>query len=916
MVFQSSDSAIKALNLSGSVERDGMVVPVDLDTRFVILYGKGVDDTHLDAEGHEHPIQRLLQACLSQRGFERIVFFSPHRSIHFLDDRSSQMSSFQPASPAQNLNRDPVKAEVAGSNPSRRGLSQAGRQIEGGVMAFLAGGPLGNVQLLEDSQNSPGLAESRAGYSTRGAAANPYQAVDVLQDPEMASTGMGDAHAVRFLDSLMKEANGPQTAVILEQAETLFRYHEDPRTLGGLIGDWARLPAANPNLCYLLFSVDGYDALCHVADTIPAPELRQYITRQKNEGRKLYHLVQMPGPGPRELARLVKGFQPKLEVDEAHLPRLLRDLAAEDLLAAQWLRRLQALHRLDRKTIRERGWLSASQAGEKPARQKLAELVGLQTVKDKLRELGSFAWLSQSNQSPGESSDPPSLHMIFTGNPGTGKTTAARLMGEMLYEMGLLRRGHLVEARAADLVAEHVGGTALKTNALVQQALDGVLFIDEAYALAEEDRGGYGQEAIETLLARMENERGRLVVIAAGYPGKMQKFLDSNPGLRRRFPRDHILDFADYNQEELEQILRKMLVKNHIPYPQAVMEKLGEVVAGLYDGRDEHFGNAGEMRSLAEGLARRRADRIVRNHLDKNSPLAEEDLPSEYTPYLAPPAPDLDSLFKELDDLVGLVPVKDALRRIVRVIQLEQSRQVLNQTGAVKELRMPHMLFTGNPGTGKTTVARLVGKFCQSLGLLRKGHCVEVSRADLVAGYLGQTALKTNERIREALDGVLFIDEAYSLVRGSDQDYGQEAIDTLVKGMEDHRKRLVVICAGYPMEMEFFIQSNPGLRSRFHRLIEFSDFSTEELWQIFTHLVVEEGYRWEEGVQEALEAYFEDRRIRDGRGFGNARLVGELIIEMKASLAERAAQAGLEQVDLNTFLPTDVPGNREVLTLP
>ncbi len=907
---------MKAQDLPGSVERDGMVVPVDLDTRFVILYGKGVDDTHLDAEGQEHPINRLLHACLSQRGFERIVFFSPHGSIHYLDDRSTQLASFQPTSASQNGKRSPVKAEAVGSNPSRRGLRQAGAQIEAGVMTFLAGGPLGNVQLLAETQSPHHLADSQAGYQNPVAASTAHQPVDVLQNPEMASVGMGDAHAVRFLDSLMKETNGPRTAVILEQAETIFRYHEDPRTLGGLIGDWARLPAANSNLCYLLFSVDGYDALCQAADSIPAPELRQFITRQKNEGRKLYHLVQLPGPGPRELARLVNALRPKLEVDEAHLPRLLRDLAAEDLLAAQWLRRLQTLQRLDRKSIRERGWISASKAGDRPAAQRLAELVGLQTVKDKLRELGSFAWLHYSNQGPDGVGDPPSLHMIFTGNPGTGKTTAARLMGEMLYEMGLLRRGHLVEARAADLVAEHVGGTALKTNALIQQALDGVLFIDEAYALAEEERGGYGQEAIETLLARMENERGRLVVIAAGYPGKMQKFLDSNPGLRRRFPRDHILDFPDYSQEELEQVLLGMLAKKRLQCPGAVLNKLKDVVAGLYDGRDEHFGNAGEMRSLAEGLARRRADRIVRNRLDKNAPLDEADLPAEYRPYLSPPPPDLDRLFEELDDLVGLMPVKDALRRIVRVIQLEQDRQVLNGSNTVSALRMPHMLFTGNPGTGKTTVARLVGRFCQSLGLLRKGHCVEVGRADLVAGYLGQTALKTSERIREALDGVLFIDEAYSLVRGSDQDYGQEAIDTLVKAMEDHRKRLVVICAGYPTEMEYFIQSNPGLRSRFNRSIEFSDFTSAELWQIFTRLAEAEGYRWEEGVQEGLEAYFKARRLQDGRGFGNARLVGELLLDMKASLAERASQAGTEKVDLNTFIPADVPGAREVQLLP
>ena len=653
--------------------------------------------------------------------------------------------------------------------------------------------------------------------------------------------------------------------------------------------------------------MDTYDALYQAAEQIPSPELRQFITRQRLEGRRLFHLVQLGGPGPREVARLVNSLRPPLQVDEAHLRRLVQDLAAEDISAAQWLRRLRSLKRLDRASLRAHGWLSSSTSGDLPARQRLGELVGLQPVKEKLRELAAFAWLHYSRKSVAEQADPPSLHMIFTGNPGTGKTTAARLMGEMLHEAGLLRRGHLVEARAADLVAEHVGGTALKTNALVQQALDGVLFIDEAYALAEEERGGYGKEAIETLLARMENERGRLVVIAAGYPARMHKFLDSNPGLRRRFPKDHILHFPDFSQAELERILKSALQKRHIKYPEPVFARLRQVVAGLYNARDEQFGNAGEMRSLADGLARRRADRIVRNRLDTRAELAEEDLPPEYAAYLPPPPPDIDSLFAELDQLVGLRAVKHALRRMVRILQLEQKRQAAAEAGSPVVLQMPHMIFTGNPGTGKTTVARLVGKFCQSLGLLRKGHCIEVSRADLVAGYLGQTALKTTERIRAALDGVLFIDEAYALVRGTEQDYGQEVIDTLVKAMEDHRGRLVVICAGYPQEMDAFIESNPGLRSRFSRSIEFPDYSLDELWTIFRRLAGREGYRCAEGVRPVFQACLSARRISEGRNFGNARLAGEVLMEMKGALAERVTHAEGDEVDLNTFLPEDVP---------
>ncbi len=492
--------------------------------------------------------------------------------------------------------------------------------------------------------------------------------------------------------------------------------------------------------------------------------------------------------------------------------------------------------------------------------------------------------------------------MIFSGNPGTGKSSMARLVGEVFHEIGLLRSGHLVEARAADLISGYVGQTSERTDRLIDQAIDGVLFIDEAYMLSEPGRGGYGQEALDTLLSRMENDRERMVVIAAGYPEKMRRFLQSNPGLTRRFPSENIYEFPDYSPNELWQILWRQLDERCIPTGADMQSTLQALIAGLHAGRDETFGNAGEMRNLCDALDRRRAARIQAEELDISVEVTLEDIPEKYHAYLPPDVPNLDELMAELNRLVGLQVVKQSVRRLVNRLQLERLRAQHNPAFQPAPAQR-HLVFLGNSGTGKTTVARLIGRIYASLGILRKGHVVEVSRADLVAGYVGQTALKTAERIKAALDGVLFIDEAYSLAYGGPNDYGQEAVDTLVKAMEDYRDRLVVIAAGYPAEMQDLLDSNPGLKSRFGKPVEFQDYSCDELGGILLGLAEAEHFILPEPVLERAQQVLAAARQREQGQFGNGRAVHALFQEMKDRLAERVINGGDEDID--TFLAED-----------
>ena len=261
----------------------------------------------------------------------------------------------------------------------------------------------------------------------------------------------------------------------------------------------------------------------------------------------------------------------------------------------------------------------------------------------------------------------------------------------------------------------------------------------------------------------------------------------------------------------------------------------------------------------------------------------------------------VEEIRKELNDLVGLAPVKEYVFGLADNIQVQQRRAAAGLKTASLSM---HMIFTGNPGTGKTTIARLVAKYLKAIGALRGGQLVEVSRGDLVGRYTGHTAPLTNSVIQSALGGVLFIDEAYSLYRGEQDSFGLEAIDTLVKGMEDHRDELVVILAGYTREMETFLTANSGLASRFPNRIEFPDYTADELLDITNVLARGKGYRLAESCTEPLRGYYERRQAEDARTAGNGRLARNTLEKAIFNQSRRLVAEPAAELDL--ILPSDL----------
>ncbi len=269
------------------------------------------------------------------------------------------------------------------------------------------------------------------------------------------------------------------------------------------------------------------------------------------------------------------------------------------------------------------------------------------------------------------------------------------------------------------------------------------------------------------------------------------------------------------------------------------------------------------------------------------------------------PEPRKATSARVLDKLVGLGSVKDEIKKLTNFIRIQQVRA--NQGLKTSPISY-HCVFTGNPGTGKTTVARIIASIYKDLGVLSKGHLVETDRSGLVAEYVGQTAVKTNKIIDSALGGVLFIDEAYSLVQGSENDFGLEAISTLLKRMEDDRHRLVVILAGYGEEMKQFIDANPGLQSRFNRYIHFEDYSASELLSIFEGMVVRSDYKLSPAAKEQLLGVIEKAVAGKDRNFGNARFVRNLFEKTLENQASRLApQEVLTTELLQEIASEDIP---------
>jgi SpoVK/Ycf46/Vps4 family AAA+-type ATPase len=839
----------------------------------LLVYGPGTDDAFVSGSRRIYGIEEALWETLREVGFTRIGFYSLSRKLYFRDDESLQVS--RPARPF---------THHSAISPARR--SSVPRRMRVGFS-----GPLGEILIDEfDSRPDP---------------LDPGSASEWSEDPGTFRR-LSDPHSVQMINVLMRDKE-IRTALVFIDAEETLKHLNEVRGLASFFAEQVSYRQNEPHICVLVFRQATLSGVIDFLDGLGmVPALTAYARRQL---RRQNRLGSIGLPEDAELTRLIRAVQDRdgLEIaDPSSLPATVRAMSAESDEARRWEARLRLLAGeavpLNTTALWGHGWIGSAPGESNGAWERLERMPGLTEVKRHLATLRARMEADALLRAEGRTQTAfVSHHLVFTGNPGTGKTTVARLLGEMYRDLGVLRRGHVVEVGAADLIAGYVGQTALKTQAAVERALDGVLFIDEAYRLSNQ-QDGFGQEAIDTLLSLMEDERDRLVVIVAGYPAKMEEFLAANPGLRSRFPAANIIEFADYDPPTLLSIALGMIRSHGVAWTAELERDLGSVTAGMYRTRRSGFGNAREMRDISNEILSRWAERTSP---DVHQPVDSADIPDRLRVYLHQTIPDMGDLLGELNSMIGMQPVKETIRTLVSQIRLRQRR------GLGSVVAVPHMLFLGAPGTGKTTVARLMGQIFRSLGLLVRGHVVEVSRSDLIAGYIGQTAIKTREQIEAALDGVLFIDEAYSLSRRRDgSDFGQEAIDTLTQQMENLQGRIAVIAAGYPGPMEEFVAANPGLASRFTVRIDFPNFSGTELLDILRQMAAREGYQLTPGAEEKALVWFEAERAIRPESFGNGRAVRHLFSVMESRLGTRMAdfEDNIDDSELSIFRAEDVPG--------
>ena len=534
---------------------------------------------------------------------------------------------------------------------------------------------------------------------------------------------------------------------------------------------------------------------------------------------------------------------------------------------------------------------------------KLDGLVGLSGVKKEIANLAAFLNLQIAR---GETNTFQGKHYVFTGNPGTGKTTVARIMADIFKTLGVVARGQLVEADRSKLVAGFSGQTAIKTNQLVDQAMGGVLFIDEAYTLKSNDGDSFGAEAIDTLLKRLEDDRGKFICIVAGYTDQMHDFIDTNPGLKSRFTQT--IHFDDYTPDELTEIFLHLASGKNFTVDEETKAAIHRMFEQLYLRRDKNFGNAREARRIFKEAVERQSQRLVKQMTSpdfKESDmfaLTTADLPLSQGETARP----LDVVLNELEEFIGMRSVKDSIRRLAVQSMFMKQRAAMG-AGSVQQMSM-NFVLTGNPGTGKTSIARKMGEILQAMDILPTSRVIEASRATLVGKYMGETPKIVNSMCDKAMGGILFIDEAYTLSDGGDM-YGKEAIDTLMKRMEDDRGKFVVIAAGYKDKMEEFMMMNAGLASRFTHKLHIDDYDPDELLAIYKHMAQKEQYQFTpEAELKALDKIYK-MVLTKTESWGNAREMRNLLDSTIQHLSERVSALPADQVTKETYqiiLPEDI----------
>ena len=549
-------------------------------------------------------------------------------------------------------------------------------------------------------------------------------------------------------------------------------------------------------------------------------------------------------------------------------------------------------------------------SGGEDAYAKLMSMTGLESIKEKIRKVSNLVSFANKRKAAGLPTKMPVLHTSFIGNPGTGKTTVANLIGMIYRDLGLLSTGHVIVEERKTLIGRFWDSESKAVASAIERARGGILLIDEAYNLyVKSDDRDPGRRILDNFLTELSDENNRdWMLILAGYPDKMIEMLDSNQGLKSRLSDPFY--FEDYSEDQLMEIAELYCTNNKFRLTDEARVHLRAVIRRELSVKDTDFGNGRFVNSLMDQIV---SENMANRVASFNNPTTEqlqtilpEDIPSLKKT-------ETSSGMANLDEMVGLSNLKLSIESHMNFVKLTNMRM---QAGLGGEMPPLHMIFTGNPGTGKTTVAAFMGEIYASMGILSQGNVVSVERSDLVGSHIGETELKVRSILNRAKGNILFIDEAYQLYsEGSKNDYGKIAMESLLTTLSREHIDMIVILAGYPKEMEELMTMNSGIRSRFPYTFHFEDYSIEELVSIAVQTVRKQNYEFTPEALERLTALTKAEVAKKDDSFGNARFVKRLIsTRILTAMADRIAKMGHKpsKEDLRTITVEDIPLDTEI----
>lgn len=547
-------------------------------------------------------------------------------------------------------------------------------------------------------------------------------------------------------------------------------------------------------------------------------------------------------------------------------------------------------------------------------------LVGLHNLKQSLRDFISYLEFVKERKAKGiETNENISANCIFLGNPGTGKTTVARILGRFFKAIGLLKNGHVVEVDRASLIGEYIGETAQKTEKVINQALGGILFIDEAYSLKrDKNSNDFGQEAIDIILKRMEDYKDKFFVIAAGYPELMEKFINSNPGLKSRFT--HHFYFDDYNSSELAEIFKIFSEKEKYSFNEDAEKFLIEKLDSLIDNTDGSFGNARFIRNL---FSETKIELSKRYHLledeekDFNSlnTILISDIQSAWLNInnrnnsVVKSNEKIDRYVNEINNLVGLSSVKTTFNRIIASIKVDKLKSEKSISSVHKTY---NSIFIAEPGSGTSTVARLFAKSLFASNKLSKGQLIEID-SSLFSGLSKLDAYLTMDELFKKLSGnVILVNDVTASLQCL-KHFSDSLLQYFLKKLYLMNDEVTAILSGTREEIEIIIESFPVLESQFPNKFEFEPYTNRQLLEIALSICQKKNYQLDEGAWQQLLELIDEMRQGKNRNFYNARSIKELLNRAISIQEDRIlSMPNIQSSDLMTITYDDLTTLRTI----